>query len=84
MLLTDGRATAAPEGEDPAQAALAAAEAIGNTGVRALVLDTEQDFVRLHLAAQVAAKMHAPCYTLEELSAERILHIVKGVTRDKT
>ena len=81
VLLTDGRATAAPEGEDPAQAALAAAEAIGNTGVRALVLDTEQDFVRLHLAAQVAAKMHAPCYTLEELSAERILHLV-GVTRD--
>lgn len=82
VLLTDGRATAAPEGEDPAQAALAAAEAIGNTGVRALVLDTEQDFVRLHLAAQVAAKMHAPCYTLEELSVQRILHLVKGVTRD--
>ncbi|EKU72152.1 VWA domain-containing protein [Selenomonas sp. F0473] len=81
VVLTDGRATAAPEGEDPAQAALAAAEAVGRTGVRALVLDTEQDFVRLHLAAQVAAKMHAPCYTLEELSAERILHIV-GVTRD--
>lgn len=81
VVLTDGRATAAPEGEDPARAALAAAEAIGNAGVRALVLDTEQDFVRLHLAAQVAAKMHAPCYTLEELSAERILHIV-GVTRD--
>ena len=78
VLLTDGRATAAPAGEDPAQAALAAAEAIGNTGVRALVLDTEQDFVRLHLAAQIAAKMHAPCYTLDELSAERILHIVKG------
>ena len=82
VLLTDGRATAAPEGEDPAQAALTAAETIGNTGVRALVLDTEQDFVRLHLAAQVAAKMHAPCYTLEELSVQRILHLVKGVTRD--
>ena len=83
VLLTDGRATAAPEGEDPAQAALTAAETIGNTGVRALVLDTEQDFVRLHLAAQIAARMHAPCYTIEELSAERILRIVKGVTRDK-
>ena len=82
VLLTDGRATAAPEGEDPAQAALTAAETIGNTDVRALVLDTEQDFVRLHLAAQVAAKMHAPCYTLEELSVQRILHLVKGVTRD--
>lgn len=83
VLLTDGRATAAPEGEDPAQAALTAAEIIGNTGVRALVLDTEQDLVRLHLASQVAARMHAPCYTIEELSAERILCIVKGVTRDK-
>ncbi|MFC2301389.1 MAG: VWA domain-containing protein [Selenomonas artemidis] len=82
VLLTDGRATAAPEGEDPAQAALMAAETIGNTGVRALVLDTEQDFVRLHLAAQVAARLHAPCYTLEELSVQRILHLVKGVTRD--
>ena len=82
VLLTDGRATAAPEGEDPAQAALTAAETIGNTGVRALVLDTEQDLVRLHLAAQIAARMHAPCYTIEELSVQRILHLVKGVTRD--
>ena len=82
VLLTDGRATAAPEGEDPVQAALTAAETIGNTGVRALVLDTEQDLVRLHLAAQIAARMHAPCYTIEELSVQRILHLVKGVTRD--
>ncbi|MGH9108673.1 MAG: VWA domain-containing protein [Acidimicrobiales bacterium] len=60
VLVTDGRATAGPVGEDPVGAAMEAARAVRHAGIDALVVDCEAGAgPRLGLAAQLAAAMGA-------------------------
>lgn len=69
VLLSDGRATAAPEGSDPLQAALAAAGRVRAKGIRGVVIDAEEGPSRLGLASQIATAMGARYLPLPALSA---------------
>jgi magnesium chelatase subunit D len=66
VVVTDGRATGAPDG---LEAALAAAGAVRAAGVPALVLDAETGLPRLGLAARLAAAMGAECRPVADLTA---------------
>ena len=57
ILISDGRATWAPEGHDPLETALRTAAAVRQRALPALVLDVEDGHARLGLAAQVAETM---------------------------
>ncbi len=72
VLVSDGRATAAADGEDPVEAALCAASEVGIRNVPALVVDAEQGPVRLGLARRLADAMSAECISLDDLE-HRIL-----------
>lgn len=50
ILLTDGRANAVAEGDDPIASALKMAEKIREAKITALVIDTESGFIKLGLA----------------------------------
>ncbi len=50
LILTDGRANAVAEGDDPIASALKMAEKIREAKITALVIDTESGFVKLGLA----------------------------------
>ena len=74
VLLTDGRATGAPDALDRA---LAAASTAKKHGVACLVLDCESGPTRLGLAASVADAMGARCLAVTDLEAAAICSIIQ-------
>jgi magnesium chelatase subunit D len=70
VLLTDGRATA---GSDPMVAA-ARLRALGPTS---FVVDTEEGYIRLGMAGELAGVMGARCLRLEELRADSLVDLVE-------
>jgi magnesium chelatase subunit D len=70
VLLTDGRATAGP---DP----LVAAARLGSLGATSFVVDTEEGYVRLGMAQELAVALGARCLRLEELRAESLVELVE-------
>ena len=71
VVITDGRATSAAEGDDPVHASLEAAAAVRRAGVDAVVVDVESPGgglvgTRLGLAARVATAMDAQYVRAEE------------------
>ena len=77
VLVTDGR-TNTKEGDAGVQRALRAAEEIAETAALTLVLDTERSIPRVGVAPELARRMAAQYYTLERLSAEGVLEIVRA------
>jgi magnesium chelatase subunit D len=72
VLLTDGRATAAPEGLDPVEAALTAADRVRRRGVAAVVVDAEGSGTRLGLARSLAEAMGARYLTLADFTIDAL------------
>jgi len=70
VLLTDGRATAGP---DP----LPAAARLRSLRATSFVVDTEEGYVRLGMAGELAGAMGARCLRLEELRAESLVELVE-------
>lgn len=80
ILVTDGRANAVQEGEkDPVESAVKIAEKINKAGITSVVIDTEADFIKLGVAKKIAKAMGANYYTLQKLSRDNILHIVRNL-----
>lgn len=78
ILLTDGKANAASKPDlDPWQECLKTARYIADHGIPALVIDTEQGFVRLGLARQVADALQARYCRLEQLESGAIAEAVR-------
>ncbi len=78
VLVTDGRANRALWSQDPVEDAVRAAELIRHDHIRSVVIDTEKDFISLHIARQVAQAMEADYYKVDELCGEQLRTIVKG------
>ncbi len=80
VLVTDGRANAVEEnGGDPIEAAVKMAEKIRKAKITSVVIDTENDFIKLGVAKKVAQAMGASYYNLRQLSKEQILRIVRNL-----
>ncbi len=80
VLVTDGRANVGSrEGQDAVSEALQAAQRIGETRVNSLVIDTEQDFVKLGIAVSIAQALGGSYYKLDDLSSENIIHIINSM-----
>jgi len=76
VLVTDGRATAAPAGWDPVEAALTAAKAVRRKGLSAVVVDVESGPVRLGLAGELAEAMGGRRLTVPELTAASLAAVI--------
>ena len=70
ILLTDGRATA---GSDPK----AVAAHLRSLGAASFVIDTEEGYVRLGMAGEVAGALGARCLRLEELRADTLVDLIE-------
>ncbi len=75
VLLSDGRATAGPDGQDPLVAAKEAAAEVRRRKVPAVVVDAEDGPTRLGLAAELAEAMGARYLTLPQLSATSVRNL---------
>lgn len=71
VVLTDGRATGPPEALDRARAA---ARAVADAGVEAMILDAEDGHgsLRLGLAAELAELMNGRCLPLSSITAPEV------------
>jgi len=78
VLVSDGRATAGPEGVDPLVAAKEAAAEVRRRGVPAVVVDAEDGHTRLGLAAELADAMGARYLTLPQLTAATVRRLTEG------
>lgn len=76
VLITDGRANFS-HGGDPVEEAMRAARQVAESGIPAVVVDTERQFISLGLAAQVAGAMDAPCYRVEDLRSRPLAQLVR-------
>ena len=82
VLVTDGRATSAPEGVEPVKAAHEAASRVRHRRIPAVVVDAEDGRTRLGLAAELAAAMGARHLTLAELEAGGLGRVVQSSVSD--
>ncbi|WP_032122508.1 magnesium chelatase subunit D family protein [Clostridium amazonitimonense] len=77
VLVSDGKANSSIRGKDAFQEAINMANIISKEGIQSIVIDTEQDFVKLGLAKEIAKTMNAKYYKLEELEEGEIVGAVK-------
>jgi magnesium chelatase subunit D len=70
VLLTDGRATTGPD-PHPGAARLR------SFGATSFVVDTEEGYVRLGMAGELAGAMGARCLRLEELRADSLVDLIE-------
>ena len=80
VLVTDGRANRSLWTEDAVADAVKVAELIRQDGIPAVVIDTEKDFISLHIAQQIAKAMHGTYHKVDELKAQQLRSIVKERT----
>ncbi len=66
VIISDGRANVSLHGTDPAEEALAIAGRIGQAGIPAWVIDSEQGFIRLGLALKLARSLGGQYSRLED------------------
>ena len=79
VLLSDGKANVAlTDGGDAWRESLALAGQLAETGLAALVLDTESGYLRLGRAAQLAQALGAECLGLEQLGADNLALTIRG------
>ena len=70
VVVSDGRATSAGHGDDPVEAAMAAAERVKRLGIAAVVVDAEEGPTVLGLARRLAAAMGARHVPLASFTAD--------------
>ena len=76
VLVTDGRANSG--GADPVQEARDAAEKLGNQDIPALVIDTEEDFVRMGIAKEIALRLQGTYRPLRSIESDGLVRILRG------
>ncbi|NLU67445.1 putative cobaltochelatase [Streptomyces sp. HNM0574] len=81
VTVTDGRATGGPE---PVGRARRAARMLAADGTASVVVDCESGPVRLGLAGELARDLGGTAVTLEELRADAVTDLVRGVTGTTT
>ncbi|NDU91944.1 MAG: VWA domain-containing protein, partial [Ferrovum sp.] len=73
VIMSDGKGNVPlDEGEDPWRQTLMLSAHLAEQGIPGLVLDTEQDFVRMGRARDLAEALNAEYMPMEGLSAERL------------
>jgi magnesium chelatase subunit D len=70
VLLTDGRTTAGPDPQP-------AAALLRSLGATSFVVDTEEGYVRLGMAGELAGAMGARCLRLEELRVDALVELIE-------
>jgi magnesium chelatase subunit D len=77
IVITDGRATHAADGQDPLAAARQVADEIGRRALDVVVLDAEAGSPRLGLAKDLADRMGASYLPLDDLRPQHVEDVVR-------
>ncbi|SHJ75841.1 magnesium chelatase subunit D [Dethiosulfatibacter aminovorans DSM 17477] len=77
VLVTDGRATYGSGKMDAFDEALISASRIGAEGIKSVVIDTDNNFIKLNLADKISSAMNADCFKIEDIRTQDIVAAVK-------
>lgn len=77
VLVSDGRATYSPMGDDPFSDAVISAKRIANEKIKTVVIDCDMNFIKLGLGNKIGEELNAEVFKIEELKADNLLSIVK-------
>lgn len=80
VLVSDGRATFG-HSKNPFADSVEAGKAVTADKIHTIVIDAEQDFIKLNMAGKLAEAMGADLFKLAELKAENILAAVGAVVK---
>jgi magnesium chelatase subunit D len=83
VLVSDGRANVSLSGDDPVKEAKEIAARIAAEKMNPLVIDTEDEFLSLGIAKEVADAMGARYYKINDLKAGNIEHIVREMSNSR-
>lgn len=75
VLVSDGRATYG-KSKNALDDAIQSAKSIANDKIKSIVIDAEQDFIKLKLVMKIADAMNADYYKLEDLRADTLITAV--------
>ncbi|WP_410208527.1 magnesium chelatase subunit D family protein [Fusobacterium sp.] len=78
VLLSDGKANFSATEKDPVTESLEVARKIKDDSIRAIVVDTEEGFIKLEMAKTLSEAMDAEYYRLENLKSEDMLNLIKN------
>lgn len=77
VLVSDGKATYSKNSKDPFQSALKSAARVKSEKIKAIVIDADQSFIKLHLSEKIADAMGADLFEIEDLRAQTLISAVK-------
>lgn len=76
VLISDGRANASIDGENPMEEALKEASRVRMHGYKSIVIDTENDFIKINFVKDLSKLMDATYYKIEDLKSEQLIGII--------
>ncbi|WP_214021245.1 VWA domain-containing protein [Methanoculleus sp.] len=79
VLLTDGRGNVSSGSKDPYEELSDTAKKVAGTGIRFVVVDTEEGYPRIGMALKLAGDLEATYFRLEELDSGRLADSVRGL-----
>jgi len=79
ILVSDGKANVGIGSSTPFEEAKELASHIREAGIPSLVIDSEQNFISFGLAREIADELGGKYLKLEELAAENLADVVKGL-----
>lgn len=82
VLVTDGRANASRGSLGPSKATLEAAQRVRSLGVRSLVIDAEEGYVRLGMAKRLAEELGGDYVALDQFDAASLSDSVRRASRE--
>lgn len=79
VLLTDGRGNVSSGRKDPYEELEDTAQKVAGTGIRFVVVDTEEGYPRIGMARKLACDLEATYFCLEGLDSRRLADSVRGL-----
>lgn len=79
ILISDGKANVGMTSDSPLNDAIGIANHIREKEIASYVIDSEQSFIAFGLAKQLAGEMGAKYLKLEDLQADQLTNVVKGL-----
>ena len=79
VIVTDGRGQCSGRRKRPGWQRIKNCNKIKNAKITSVVIDTENDFIKLGIARDLADAMGAAYYTLNRLSKENIIKIIRNL-----
>ncbi len=78
VLVSDGRTNVAIGCEDPYKEAFSWGKRLAGDGAHLIIVDTEQDFIKLELAKKLATELDCQYFKLEDLEGEHLAQAVRA------